>query len=201
MNEATKEKLHGAINDALREEQEIQTQGTLQSMPLTKEKFSALVDFVERNVAKGTKEEPPRFEIIAGPVGVGKTTLIKANYADGWVLVDSGETYREIKSSIEQPEHEALTMYLAGNWLVSKAIADRRNILIEINMDKEEPIMTIIQKMKDIGYQVKVNLIRNDIETSWKNNLNRSKDNTSAYYTQDETLSWFVEYFKNLGKE
>jgi hypothetical protein len=201
MNETTREKLHGAINDALREEQETQTQGTVQSMPLPQEKFDALVDFVERNAAKGNKEEPPRFEIIAGPVGVGKTTFIKANYTEGWVLVDSGETYREIKGLIDQPEYEALTMYLAGNWLVSKAIGDRRNILIEINMDKEEPITTIIQKMKGIGYQVKVNFIQNDIETSWKNNLNRSKDNTSAYYTQDETLSWFVEYFKNLGKE
>ncbi len=170
-------------------------------MKLTEKKYSGLTEFVEKSVALGDTANPPHLVIISGGVGVGKTTHRKEKYSKGWVLVDAGEVYQAIKPLIEIPEEEETLMYLAGNWLLSKAIADRKNIVIEIIMDKLEPIRTIIGQMKGEGYEVEVIGMVNDIQKSWENNLNRDKDNTSAHYTQDETLSWFEEYFRNKGKE
>jgi hypothetical protein len=170
-------------------------------MKLTEKKYSGLTEFVEKNVALGDASDPPRFVIISGGVGVGKTTHRKDKYSKGWVLVDAGEVYQAIRPLVDAPEDEETLMYLAGNWLLSKAIADHKNIVIEIIMDKVEPIQSIIGQMKGEGYEVELVGMVNDIKKSWENNLNRDKNNTSAYYTQDETLSWFEEYFRNKGRE
>jgi hypothetical protein len=164
------------------------------------EKFLALSKEVDYFLSQGRHEDPPQFVIIMGGVGAGKTTIRKEKYKEGYVLIDSGELYQRIKGIIAKgPEEENSFMYLAGSELLKAAINERRNIIVEIIGEKAEPLESIIKKMKEVGYDVHLDLITNDIKNSWENNLNRSKDNTSAFYTQDETLSWFTYYFEILN--
>jgi hypothetical protein len=161
------------------------------------DRLLSLARKIEVLCAKGAKQADPQFVVVAGGVGVGKSRFRKANYQKGWVFVDSGEVYREIKPMLATSSLDAenACMEFAGYGLLDKAISERRNILIEIVGNTIEPIQTIIKKMTEIGYRVDLRFIQNDNQKSWNNNLGRGKDNTSAYYTQDETLAWFRRYF------
>lgn len=39
-------------------------------------------------------DEPPRFVLILGPTGVGKSRLRKERYATGYVLLDAGDFHQ-----------------------------------------------------------------------------------------------------------
>ncbi len=143
----------------------------------------------------GTASDEPVFVVIAGPIGVGKTTIRHKDYAAGYVNIDAEDANKAIDAFIADPEEQAIYLSVLGEELVARAIHERRNIVIEVLMDNVEPIKSIIESMTAIGYKVDIKVIHNTVEKSWENNQNRPKGSMSALYTQDLTMSWFTTYF------
>lgn len=143
--------------------------------------------------SKGKIENPPRFIIVAGGQGAGKSTIIKQKYSDGYVIVDSGKIYRKLTETktIDRVEDD---ISLIGWALVSDAITTRKNIVIEIIFDKQHPIYEIVEKMIDIGYKVEIEYVNADIVAAWERYL-KNRDNISSGYTEKQTLSWFTQFF------
>lgn len=160
------------------------------------DKYIAILKLIDDFCIRGKVQEPPEFLVISGGTGVGKTTIRRQKYSDGWVVVDPGDLYHAGKKTVGEDSVELPWIYFSGIELVKRAIAERRNILIEVIGDKFEPLNNLLDKMKAIGYTVRVEFIFNDIAKSWENNLKRGKDNTSSFYTQDETYAWFNSALK-----
>lgn len=197
MDNPTKNKLQNAAIEALQEEKDLQNNGGYHAHKLDAEKYLLVKAAEDEFLGKSPITEKPRFVVIDGPVGVGKTTIRREKYADGYMMVDAEDCFQAVKKIEGDAEKRTLYLQALGAELVARAIAERRNIVIEVLLDEIEPIQTIIKKMKDAGYDVQVVAVQNDVEKSWQNNLNRGKDNVSALHTQDLTMSWFTSYFES----
>ncbi len=158
--------------------------------------LSVVSDFFLQN---SKVEESPIFIVVAGGPCAGKTTFINKEYNNGYVLIDAAQIHLKLTDN-ESRKVEKYNAYFdfIGMQVVSAAIEGKKNIVVEIIMDKSEPIQSIMDKMIEKGYKVNVKFIECDPVEAWKRNLNRAKHNISAVYTQDQTLSWFVRY---LGLE
>ena len=161
------------------------------------DKYLALLKIIDDFCLRGKQEKVPQFMVIMGGIGVGKTTIRKAIYANDWVIADPNDIFQAVKRTIG-PEGDIPYVYFAGVEIVRRAINERRNILIEVTGDKLEPLKKVLDGMEALGYKLDLKAIHNDIEKSWQNNLNRDKDNTSALYTQDEVYSWFNSILKEV---
>lgn len=153
---------------------------------------------VEDFLKTGLSSKQPQYVIVCGPVGTGKSRMRKQKYSKDYVFIDAGDIYLKLTDN-ETKKVDKIDQYveITAKSLVSRAIEQKKNIVIEIIMDKEQPIKSIMDKMIEKGYKVQVDYIHNDPVKSWENNLNRGKHNISAYYSQDQTMSWFVNYFNN----
>jgi predicted kinase len=151
-------------------------------------------EVVDGFLLKGKQDTPPMFVVIAGPVGTGKTTFRREKYAQDYVLIDAGELfdiYTADKSGDEAEKMEQRAM-AAGVELVERSVGQRRNILIEILGDQEEPKKSILPKMASLGYQTKIEFIDCDVEEALRREKAGGRDNMSAYYSQDSTLLYFT---------
>ena len=188
-------KVWNLANGALQEEKDLAA--GYGSFKIEPDKYLALLKIIEDFCVRGKQEKIPQFLVIMGGTGVGKTTIRKTTYADGWVIADPNDIFQAVKKTIG-PEGDIPYVYFAGVEIVRRAINERRNILIEVIGDKLEPLKKVLDGMEAIGYKLDLKAIYNDIEKSWQNNLNRDKDNTSALYTQDEVYSWFNSVLKEV---
>lgn len=198
MDNPTKNKLQKAAVEALQEEKDLQDNKAgagYQAHKLDVEKYLLVKKAEDDFLNKSPVEEKPKFVVLGGPIGVGKTTIRREKYSEGYVMIDSEDAFQAVKKFENDPEQTHLYLQVLGMELVARAIAERRNIIIEVLLDTVDPIQAIIEKMKGVGYDVQVVAIQNDVETSWQNNLKRGKDNVSALYTQELTMSWFVSHF------
>ncbi len=160
------------------------------------------------NVAKTFFEKipssnPPKFVILMGGIGAGKTMIRRAEFSKDYVNLDFGEIDTAIRDSIGK-DHSRLIEYsfLACDIILKECVLERKNIVIEIIGDNYDQIAPVITKMKEIGYDVQLRPIISDIEEARKRHLQASKEDKnyiSAYYTQEPTLAVFFNYF-DLGE-
>lgn len=161
-------------------------------------------DIIETLVSVGAQEELPKFKVIMGPIGSGKSRLRRStrdgkSMSDGFVVADRGEIFRHLLtlgwSNTKETEEAA---DIIGQAIVVTAIRERRNILIEIIGGEQEPLEALLDRMKIIGYNVDVVYIWNSLERCIENNATRGGDNISAFFSQGETFRWFTRYFDGL---
>lgn len=143
----------------------------------------------------GLSENPPKLVVFMGGVGSGKTTIRKQQFASGYVHFDFGEIYTSIKKNIGE-DNPKLTSYtaLASDMILRESIENKKNIVIEIIGEREDLITPVINKMKEIGYDVSINAITVDPVEAYKRHLKaveEDKDYLSAHFTQEATLSSF----------
>lgn len=160
------------------------------------------------NVAKpfwecGNSEQPPKFVIFMGGVGVGKTTIRRQEYSTGYVNFEFGEIYNAIKKEFGE-DNPKLTSYasMASDMILRESLESKKNIVIEIIGDSYEVITPVIDKMKEIGYEIEIKAINCDLEEAYKRHLNAIKEDPeylSAHFTQEANLSFFYHQLE-LGE-
>jgi predicted kinase len=165
-------------------------------------RYTDLTKIIQPYLENGTSGDHPTFTIIMGPVGSGKSRLIKETYGAGNVLIDAGRLYLDLTENETKAFEDVhgIVLFL-GKYLLNESIRTKKNILIEITSGTVESIEAIADKMKSNGYENKILFIDNSIENSWKNNLSRSVNNISAHYSQGETIGIFLEHFSKPWRE
>lgn len=164
---------------------------------ITNDEFEYLSKIVDELLAKGDHSQEPNFIIMCGGVGSGKSTIRKQKYNEGYVVIDAGEVYLKLTDN-EKNKIDKIDAFIdfVGSFLVSEAIEKKKNIVIEVLLDKQQPIMDIIDKMLKKGYKNNLEFIECDPVEAWKRHLGREKNNISSYNTQDQTMAWFSHHLK-----
>lgn len=154
-------------------------------------------------IKNGASETPPKFVIFMGGVGSGKTTIRRQQYGSGYVHFDAGEISTAVKKELKEndPKSESYITWACGTTL-EKSINERRNIVIEIIGDSLAVIAPVIDKMKEIGYDVEIVPVYCGVEDAYMRHLKAVQDDpeyVSSYFTQEATLYFFYQILR-LGK-
>lgn len=170
------------------------------AIEFTAEEFQKIAEIVETFLKRGISENPPKFIIFMGGVGVGKTTIRKQKYDNGYVHFEFGEIYTAVKKIVgkDDPRLNGFTV-LASDLILQESIHSKKNIVAEIIGDNAAMITPVIDKMEKIGYKISIQMVTADIVESRKRHLKaveEDKDYISAYFTQEATLSAF---YNQLG--
>lgn len=165
------------------------------SVEFTAEEFQKITEIVETFLKRGTSENSPQFVIFTGGVGVGKTTIRRQKYADGYVHFEFGEICIAVKKIVGEDDPK-LNSYiaLASDLILQESIRAKKNIVTEIIGDNAAMLTPVIDKMEEIGYKISIQMITADIVESRTRHLKaveEDKDYISAYFTQEATLSAF----------
>ncbi len=169
---------------------------------LTGDEFLKVGEVAEFFLNKGVSPEEPEFVIFMGGVAAGKTTIRHENYASGYVHFDFGEIFNEIEDEFGKAPRLATYAALASNIILTESLKKKKNIVIEIIGETEEPIKPIIGKMRDLGYKVSLQAITCDVQEAYSRHIKAVEEDSryiSAHFTQEPTLSEFYSYF-GLGE-
>jgi hypothetical protein len=171
------------------------------SVELSDEEFTMVKENAQQFWERGASGNPPEFVIVMGGVGVGKTTIRKQNYAQGYVHFDYGDVNTALRKIVGE-EHPKLTgcTVLACDLILRACIEGNKNMVIEVIGENEKLITPIIDRMKDIGYHVSIQAITGDIAESYQRHLkavDEDADYISAYFTQKGTLASLNYFFNN----
>ena len=159
------------------------------------DEFRTISDVAISFLQNGVPENPPNFVIFMGGVGVGKTTIRREKYKDGYVHLDFGEIHLALEKT-DGKSHQRLAEYAlsASDIILRESINDKKNIVIEIIGDSYDLIVPVIEKMKDIGYKLDIVGLTGDIVECRQRHLKaveEDPDYISAHFTQEPTLSVF----------
>lgn len=152
---------------------------------------------------KGISEQPPKFVIFTGGTGSGKTTIRRHDYPTGYVHFEFGEILNAIKKEFGE-DNPKLGSYasLASDLILRESLEKKKNIVIEIIGDNKEIIETLMDKLKDIGYETTIKFIFCDPVEAYTRHIGAVKsdpDYLSVYFTQEATLSFLYQQLE-LGK-
>lgn len=156
------------------------------------EEFLKISEVAQSFVEKGASDKPPRFIILMGGIGSGKTTLRRKNYGNGFVHFEPGDIYAAMKKVMGK-DNPRISVYcaFASDLILKESLEEKKNIVIEIIGDTVLMI-PIIEKIKEIGYKVHIQAVTADVAESYKRHLKaveEDPDYLSAYFTQEATLS------------
>ena len=159
------------------------------------DEFRIISDVAMSFLQRGVSENPPKFVIFMGGVGVGKTTIRREKYAEGYVHLDFGEIHLALEKTIGKSRQRLAEYALfASDIILRESINDKKNIVIEIIGDSYDLIVPVIEKMKDIGYKLDIVGLTGDIAECRQRPLKaveEDPDYISAHFTQEPTLSVF----------
>jgi len=145
-------------------------------------------------------EESPKFVVITGGTGAGKTTLRREKYAKDYVNFDFGEMLSVLEEA-KGKSYNRLQDFsaLACSALLEIAIESKKNIVIEIIGDDEKLITPVLDGMRGIGYEVSIEYVHADPVEAYERHVKASKEDAkylSAYFTESNSL-WF--FYQKLG--
>lgn len=139
--------------------------------------------------------EQPRIVILMGGPATGKTTIRRAQFSSGFVLVDAAEIFIQLSRGqyYDFPDGLELPMDAIGGSVADRAISERRHIVTELIGADFEAMKVLIESMRAIGYRVEVNAITCDLEEALRRNLARGEDNVSCYYAEPYQRRWLLD--------
>lgn len=136
---------------------------------------------------------PPRLHILTGGVCTGKTSLRRAQYANGWVVLDAAELFLILGGrELAFPSTLAEPLERFGQTLASTAVQARRDIVTEVIGDDAEALQSVIEALQRIGYEVAITTITCDVHEMLRRNAVRGADDISAQETQRHHLRWLM---------
>lgn len=136
----------------------------------------------------------PTAVLMLGPVAVGKTTLRRQRYGEGFALVDAAAVFVLLSGGerLDFPGPLETLMEVMGQQVADQAVKERRNLVTELIGTDVEPVIQMINALKDVGYNVQIETIYCDLEESIRRNEARGEDNVSAYYAEDYQRKWLL---------
>lgn len=181
---------------------ENQQTNSLKTVPITGEEYIMVGELAKPFWESGISEHPPKFVIFMGPVGSGKTTLRRQQFATGYVHFEFGEIFNAVKKVFGE-DNPILSTYasFAGEMILSESLGNRKNMVIEILGDNDL-IDPVINKMKEIGYEVTIEFIKCGPVEAYQRHIKAVMEDPeyhSAYYTEAPTLSFFYRHLE-LGE-
>ena len=173
------------------------------TIKLDGEEYLKLAKIADEFVQKGSIDKNPKLIIIVGGIAVGKSTERKNKYNEGYVFIDAGAIYMKLTENetkkVERTEEYSL---IIGEIIITMAVKDKRNIVIELIGDKYEDLDKIIQGMTKRGYKVNIDALIGDIADCYQRHLKQEKEgreDISSFHTQDATVQIFTNYFNKNG--
>lgn len=147
----------------------------------------------------------PKFVLITGCVGAGKTTLRRQQYANDYVHVDAAELFAMFTSGkyYDFPGIFEQEMNTVGLKVATQAINERRNIVMEIIGDAAEPMDSIVKAMSSIGYAVDLSCVSCPLDECLKNHKHACDTDVnyvSAYHTQSFHQAWILAAVEEFQK-
>lgn len=137
----------------------------------------------------------PKAVILMGGVAVGKTTIRKQKYSQGYVLIDAAQTFLNLSRGEVLPFPDALEdeLELIGHLVARRAIAEHRHVVTEIIGDDAANTFALIDALKAGGYVVEIVAVQCDLQISIERSKHRTEDHISAYYTGPMNVRWIIE--------
>lgn len=149
---------------------------------------------------KGISGAPPKFVMITGGVASGKTTVRRQSFAKDYVNLDYWDIYLATEREFGRGDPRLVGFVsLLGDMILYGSIEAKKNIVIEMIGADESLFKSVMDSMKDIGYDLVMQLVICDPIQAYERHLKAvetDEDYQSAHYTERPTLSFFYAYFK-----
>lgn len=147
----------------------------------------------------------PQLVLFMGPVGVGKTTTRRQQYAEGYVHIDASEIFAQLTGGkyCDFPGEFQEELELLGSAIAKKAVNEKRNIVMEIIGDSPDMLESITNGIRSIGYGMKTQVLMCDEEEGQKRHKNACETDVnyvSAYYTQSFHQKWLLAAIEDFKK-
>jgi hypothetical protein len=147
--------------------------------------------FDDSSLAHGIQ---PVFKVFMGAGATGKTTLRRAQCAEGYVVVDAAEVFLKLSrggvydfpSFLEEP------MNVVGGIVARYAFLERRHIATEFLTGSADAFKGLFDAVTSLGYRIDVQMLTCDPEEAERRNQARGVDCISAYYAQEHHWAWLV---------
>ena len=133
--------------------------------------------------------------VIMGGVCSGKTILRKRKYQRGYVNVDAADIFLQLGPHEFANRTPALQKQLEvnGKKMALDAISAQKNIAIEIIGNNQSQLLQLINKIKAIGYTVKIVGVTCSAEDAVERNKKRDGADISSYFIQDYHVQWLIK--------
>jgi hypothetical protein len=133
----------------------------------------------------------PVIVIIMGPICAGKTTVRRARYERGFVLIDAAQLFIDLGGfDLDFPSTLEAPMERIGSEVARRAVSQNMNIVTEIVGAKYEPVAELAEAMKAAGYKVEFEFVHADLPTCLEREQGRTMDNVSSYYAEKYQMKW-----------
>lgn len=133
----------------------------------------------------------PRLVILIGGIGSGKTTLRMSKYATGFVVMDAGVIFGHLsEASFPGSANVERSLWIVGRLLARTALAERRNIVVEVVGDDYSRLKPLIDAMRGLGYSVDVEAVVCEPGEALLRAAARPVDAISAVDCEAYHLSW-----------
>lgn len=175
----------------------------MKTSEMSMEDFKRLGRIIDSFTERGVSEIPPKFVIVTGGIGSGKTTLRRKKYATSYVHFEYGEILSAIEKEFGE-DNPKLYSYaeLASDMILRESLEKKKNIVIEIVGENEDVLVSLTRGMKEIGYNNSLNYVDCDPIEGYRRHLKAVKEDpeySSIYFSQEATLSFFYQQL-GLGK-
>jgi DNA mismatch repair ATPase MutS len=145
----------------------------------------------------------PKLIVVSGGNGAGKTTYIHENYHTGYVIINAEEIYRNIQIFDDFGEKSQKVVNEIGEGIAKKAIAEHRNIVLEMVGHIEGSLEPIIESVTSIGYSVDIQHIQLDPAEAYERHIKAANEDEGylpTYFSEDYHRAWIVVAAKGLPK-
>ncbi len=169
-------------------------------LELSEDELALLAKVEEGFLGKGTTAAVPELAIFMGHIGAGKTTLRRKVCGEGFVQVDYGDVLVALARALGKRGHPRGLKYArtVSESVLHRAIAEKKNIAMEVTGFGAEFLPPVIQKMKEVGYSVSGRYVEVDLAEGYRRHakaVEEDEEYLSAYHTEGVTLGLFYRYF------
>jgi len=176
-----------------------QTSASEEYAEYTHEEIVRIVEIAESFWKNGNVEKNPTFALYTGGVGSGKTTIRRRDCAAGFVNLDIGEIHAEMKRVFgkENPKLMAYSI-LAADLILRMSLKEKKEIATEIIGSDSDALLTLADKMKEIGYEISIRFVDCKPLEAYARHLKaveEDEDYMSSYLTQESLRELFAKQF------